>query len=452
MARAETAGKGPPTGTRGAVPTLRLGPRPLPQHLLTATLGWSSSLAMWRLWSAGSNGSRPPLPPSLAPLAPDLANADPDAFAVALERETIRRLDRLAAGIAAYRAHPYRRRVMVDPPAVWQEGTTRLLDYTAVARTARKRGEKRGSPRPAVLVVPSLINRAYILDLEPERSLMRFLAREGFAPLLIDWGAPAETERRFTLTDYIAGRIEAALDAVKARQGGAPVLLLGYCMGGLLALAAAQRRRRDLAGLVLMATPWDFHAERPEQARLLGAIGFALAPFLAEWGELPVDGLQALFAGVDPFQVIRKFLAFAELDPDSDKARQFVALEDWLNDGVPLAAPVALECLVGWYGANAPARGQWLVAGEAVEPAALDLPALVVLPDQDRIVPPKSAAALAAALPKAERLTPAAGHIGMVVGGGAEAKLWRPLGQWMSAQTSMRAPARARTRSSRISA
>lgn len=440
MARAEAADGRPAAGPGKADAPPRLGPRPLPQHLLTAALGWSSSLAMWRLWSAGSSGSRPPLPPSLAPLAPDLASADPDAFAAALERETVHRLDRLAAGIAAYRAHPYRRPIVAEPPAVWQEGTARLLDYAAAAergRTAKRRGD-----RPAVLVVPSLINRAYILDLEPGRSLMRFLAQEGFAPFLIDWGAPGEIERRFTLTDYIAGRIEAALDVVKARQGDVPVLLLGYCMGGLLALAAAQRRQHELAGLVLMATPWDFHAERPEQARLLGAIGCALMPFLAQWGELPVDGLQSLFAGIDPFQVIRKFLAFAELDPVGDKARQFVALEDWLNDGVPLAAAVAEECLIGWYGMNTPARGQWMIAGEAVEPAHIDLPALIVLPDQDRIVPPKSAAALVAALPRAERLAPAAGHIGMVVGSGAEAKLWRPLAQWMRARTTARTAAR----------
>jgi len=64
---------------------------------------------------------------------------------------------------------------------------------------------------------------------------------------------------------------------------------------------------------------------------------------------------------------VRKFLAFARMDPTHPKAAAFVALEDWLNDGVPLAAPVARECLAGWYGANTPATGQWRVAGKVVE-------------------------------------------------------------------------------------
>jgi poly[(R)-3-hydroxyalkanoate] polymerase subunit PhaC len=419
MAQAATASRTPPP---------RLGPRPLPQHLLTAMLGWTSSLASWRIWSAASPQSRPPLPESLAPLGRDLASLDPDEFVTALERETLARLDRLAAGIVAYRTFPVTRQV-TEPPVAWQEGTTRLLDFGA---SNAGHNRKNAARQPAILVVPSLINRAYVLDLDEDRSLMRFLAGEGFAAYLLDWGAPGEVERRFTLSDYIAGRIGRALDAVAEREPDRPILMLGYCMGGLLALAAAQARQRDLAGLVLLATPWDFHAEHPEQARLIGAIGSVMEPILAQLGEMPVDALQSLFAGVDPFQVIRKFLAFAELDPASDKAKLFVALEDWLNDGVPLAAPVARECLKGWYGENAPARRQWQVAGEAIDPARIDLPSLVVIPDQDRIVPPASALALANALPGAQRLSPAAGHIGMVVGGSAKPKLWRPLAEWMA--------------------
>ncbi|HWA42348.1 MAG TPA: alpha/beta fold hydrolase [Hypericibacter adhaerens] len=418
MAEAAAASKTPPP---------RLGPRPLPQHLLTAMLGWTSSLASWRSWSAASPESRPPLPESLRPLGPELASLDPEDFAAALQREAMVRLDRLAAGIVAYRAFPLTREI-AEPPVAWRQGTTRLLDFSGLNRERRRTA----APRPAVLVVPSLINRAYVLDLDEERSLMRFLAGEGFAAYLLDWGAPGALERGFTLSDYIAGRIGDALDAVRRREPDRPTVLLGYCMGGLLALAAAQARQRDLAGLVLMATPWDFHAEHPEQARLIGAIGASLEPMLARLGEMPVDALQSLFAGVDPFQVLRKFLAFAGLDPASDKARLFVALEDWLNDGVPLAAPVARECLQGWYGENEPARRRWRVAGAAIDPDRVTLPTLVVVPDQDRIVPPASALALAKALPQARRLMPAAGHIGMVVGGSAKPKLWHPLADWMA--------------------
>ncbi|MGH7000555.1 MAG: alpha/beta fold hydrolase, partial [Stellaceae bacterium] len=299
----------------------------------------------------------------------------------------------------------------------WQEGTTRLLDY----------GLQGGVP---LLVVPSLINRAYILDLADGKSLLRFLAAAGARPLLVDWGRPGEIERGFALTDYVAGRLEAAADAA-ASAAGAPLSVIGYCMGGLLALALAQRRPALVGALALLATPWDFHAERAGQAKLVAGLAEPLARSFAALGEVPVDMLQTLFAALDPLLALRKFTRFAGLAPGSAEERDFVALEDWINDGVALALPVARDCLTGWYGANTPARGQWRVAGTAIAPARLALPSLVIVPAQDRIVPPASAAALAAALPAAERMTPPLGHIGMMVAREAPNAVWRPLAQWL---------------------
>ncbi len=283
--------------------------------------------------------------------------------------------------------------------------------------------------------MPSLVNRAYILDLSTEHSLLRWLAAEtGLRPLLVDWDAPGELEKKFTLTDYIAGRLDGAFDAALAEStNGGPIAVAGYCMGGLLALALAIRRQADVSRLALLATPWNFHAERVAQAEAASQAIAAAAPLLEAYGELPVDVIQSMFAGLDPFLVLRKFIAFAKLDPTSSKAEQFVALEDWLNDGVPLAGPVAEECLTGWYGENTPHRLEWRVDGKIVDPAAFTKPALVLVPQQDRIVPPSSASALGEALPAATTETLPFGHIGMVAGARAKEAVWGPLAQWLSA-------------------
>ena len=156
-----------------------------------------------------------------------------------------------------------------------------------------------------------------------------------------------------------------------------------------------------------------------------------MEPAFALGHALPIDWLQTLFALVDPYGVGRKYRAFATLDPESTRARRFVALEDWLNDGVPLAAPVAREALGGWYGDNTPARGNWLVAGLPVDPATLRLPTLVAAPTRDRLVPPASARPLATLIPDATLITPQVGHIGMIAGTNAETALWRPMLTWL---------------------
>ena len=424
MTRAERPAQAPQGPSGGPPPGPRQGPRPLPLHLMAASLAWTSSRAGLALLKSASPPWKPELQSAAAALQASLEKVDPEAFRDAVERQVHARMAALAEGILSYRRHPYRRKLS-DPPVLWRQGTTRLLDY----------GKNGGGVRagaPPVLVVPSLINRGYILDLAEDRSLMRWLAAEGLRPILVDWGRPGPEERAFTLTDYIAGRLEDALDAAIAETGARP-LLVGYCMGGLLALALALRRQGDLEGLALLATPWDFHAEGGVQGASAAAALPAFAPLMDACGELPVDSIQSLFASLDPQLVARKFVAFSHLDPASPKATAFVALEDRLNDGVPLAAPVARECLGGWYGENTPARGTWCIAGRPVDPSRLALPSFCVIPAQDRIVPPASARALAGKIPGTEIMTPRLGHIGMVVSAGAGEQVWRPLRDWLAA-------------------
>ncbi len=394
-------------------PLRRRGPRPLLLHLTLAMLKSTASVAASQTSSAAS---RSWIAPGAADAAAALRGALPpssEAFPAAVLREALRQDRDLIAGVAAYRRHPWRRD-LADPPALWAEGESRLLDY--------------GGAGPTVLFVPSLVNRAYVLDLAPGRSLMRFMAGNGVRALLLDWGWPGEVERGFTLTDYIAGRLERAL--VHAAADG-PVILAGYCMGGLLTLAAAARRPELVRGLALLATPWDFHAGDAERAQALAGLAPMLEPMFAVSGTLPVDAIQMLFAMLDPWGIAAKYRGFARLDPAGARAEMVVALEDWLNDGVPLAAPVARECLSGWYGRNEPARGAWRIAGLPVVPEAVATPAFVAVPSRDRIVPPESARPLAERLPRAVLHIPGAGHIGMAAGSTAEAALWRPLLGWI---------------------
>lgn len=417
-------------------PMRRRGPRPVALHLmLAASRAAMAATATWPPpWPGASpswSGAWPRSSAGRAELAriqghlARLAAASPGAperFGAAVLRQLFREDAALLRGIAAYRRHPWERR-LPEPATAWREGAARLLDFG---------GPDLGDGGAGVLVVPSLVNRAHVLDLMERASLMRHLAANGVRARLLDWGWPGEEERRLTLTDHVAGRLERAL-AVAA--GGGPVVLVGYCMGGMLALAAALRRPDLVRGLALLATPWDFHAtaEGARQGRAIAAALPALEPLLEATGSLPVDAIQAMFALLDPFGLAEKYRAFARLRPDSAEAARFVALEDWLNDGVPLAAPVARECLGGWYGRNEPARGLWRVAGLPVRPEDLAAPAFVAVPARDRIVPPASALALARRLPWAETHEVAAGHIGMVAGRGAERALWRPLLAWLRA-------------------
>ena len=399
-------------------PDRRLAPRPLPAHLAAAMMLWLSSRAALPILK---NASPPSSKPGerLRALAVEIDAFGHDSVAAALDREIAHRAASYLTGLEAYREHPFRRQGE-EPPVLWREGTTRLLDYG------------RDAAGPVVLVVPSLINRYYVLDLLPERSFLRHLAAEGLRPVVVDWGAPGSRERDFDLTDYIMVRLDTAFTA--ASRIGAPIAVVGYCMGGLLALALALRRQEGLGCLALLATPWDFHAERASQARMLAAIAEYFAFLSDAHGSVPVDVIQGLFFALAPFTAERKFTRFSALDPEGEEARAFVAVEDWLNDGVPLAPRVARDCARSWYGDNEPGRGLWRVGGERVDPELLNRPALVVVPRRDRIVPPSSAEPLAAQLGAATVLRPPLGHVGMMAAARAPSMLWTPIAEWLQAQ------------------
>lgn len=299
----------------------------------------------------------------------------------------------------------------------WTRGSLRLVAS----------GPPGGQP---VLVVPSLVNRAYILDLLPERSLVAALAAAGNRVMLVDWGEPGAQELELGIADHLARHLEPALRLI-GRDRRRPPVVLGYCMGGLLALALAARMPREIAGLALLATPWDFSRAGPRQGAAPSLAVPMLADTLARFGHVPANLLDWTFATSDPEQVVAKYSAFGRSTRHGLRARIFVAIEDWLSDGVALAGPVARECLLDWYVDNRPAAGTWRVDGRPVRPETLEMPAFVAVPSRDRIVPEASARPLARLLRHVTTVEPAAGHVGMIAGGRAPELLWRPLLEWL---------------------
>jgi polyhydroxyalkanoate synthase len=265
------------------------------------------------------------------------------------------RLDRLAEGVIAYRRHPSiarsRRR---RPPG--RKGNTRLLDYGHSHRAARQ------ARRACRAVIPSLINRWEVLDLTAEKSLMRALAAAGLRPYLVDWARP--TPRNGASISPPTWRGWSARVAFVGKRARRSPAVMGYCMGGTLAVApggapAAQggeaRAARSTLGLPRRQGGPGLPAVDGPAARAAGR----------QLGELPVDVLQTLFWSVDPWLAMKKFRRFLGMDPQAIPARDFVLLEDWLNEGAPLAGPTARDCLLGWYGDNLPGTGKWTSAASA---------------------------------------------------------------------------------------
>jgi polyhydroxyalkanoate synthase len=270
-----------------------------------------------------------------------------------------------------------------------------------------------GSGAPVVLV-PSLINPPNILDLDDDASLAMSIAAEGRHAMLLDWGPAAD--RDLSIGDHVEQLLVPLLGAL-----GEPTALVGYCLGGTMAIAAANQVKVER--VATLAAPWRF-AAYPESSRAALIDLWNGAHAAADgFGRLPMEVLQAAFWALDPERTVAKFAHFAKLDPDSVEARRFVTLEDWANEGEPLPLPAARELIEDMFGADLPGSGRWMVGGRAVSDA-LDVPAVHFTAADDRIAPAVTApAGPTQAIPS--------GHVGMIVGRKARETLHEPLARWL---------------------
>jgi polyhydroxyalkanoate synthase len=325
-----------------------------------------------------------------------------------LRRETAASPERATAALAGLRRYqeaprPARR----ARPVRYRRGAARLRDGA------------RGSDAPPVVLVPSLINPPWVLDLAPGHSLVAHLAAAGFHPWLLDWGTPRAADAGLDLAGHVTRRLLPLL----ARLDRAP-LLVGYCLGGTLALAAAAALPPGrIAGVATIATPWHFGGYDAPARTALAQLWAHVAPGCRALGVVPMEVLQTAFWQLDPARTIAKYAAFATMPPDA--AARFVLLEDWANAGAPLSYAAGADLFEALFAADRTGRGAWRVGTASVAPAALRCPTIEFVSLTDRIVP----AATAIGLPARHDVD--AGHVGMMVGSRARTLLWDPLTDWL---------------------
>lgn len=341
-------------------------------------------------------------------------------FILRPEGEAAEVVGQMLLGIQRYQSHSFK----IERQAlhtIWQKGEVTIQ---AIPGYAAKPGQ------PVMLLVPSLVNKAYILDLMPERSLMRWLAAQNVTPYLLDWGRVTEDGGQQNLKGIILQRLVPAIEFM-SQQSGQKINVLGYCMGGTLLAAAAQHAAHFIASCIYLAAPWDFHAGSQTMLARVKFWAPSAFPAINEKGMLSRDWMQILFASMHPKSAAKKFAAFLNLDENSDEFKLFVAVEDWLNDGVDLPAEVAQCCIKDWFFLNAPAHGEWRIGGQIVDPGMYKVPSLIITSERDRLVDYETAAALAKALKEGKIINTGTGHIGMIAGGEAVQKVWQPVADWV---------------------
>lgn len=305
-----------------------------------------------------------------------------------------------------------------------QEGTARLLRFVGPDRP------KDASAQP-LLLVPSIINRWYVMDLRPGRSLVEACVGAGIDTYLLDWGVPADEDRYLGWDDLIK-RLDRAIRIVRRTSGAGKIGLLGYCMGATLTAIAAALNPAPIGALVNLLGPIDF-AEGGDLTHAVDRRWFD-ADAVADAGNVSPQQMQAGFMTLRPTQQIAKMVGLADRWDDAEAVRGFAALEAWAADNIPFPARAYRRYIRELYQDNDLVGGRHHINGARVDLGQIACRLMCVVATRDTICPPAAATALIdhASSTDTEVLRLAGGHVGAVVGSRAPTGLYAQLIDWLA--------------------
>ncbi|PSQ19669.1 class III poly(R)-hydroxyalkanoic acid synthase subunit PhaC [Halobacteriales archaeon QS_8_69_26] len=287
-----------------------------------------------------------------------------------------------------------------------------------------------------ILVVYALINKPYILDLQPDRSVVRTLLDEGFDVYLIDWGEPSTLDSSLTLDDYVSRYIDNCVDAVRERSGQDSINLLGYCMGGTMSVMYAALFPEKVRNLGLMAAGLCFD----DTGGVLELWGdgeyYSPRDFRDTYGNVPSEFLDLGFALMDPVENnLTKYVRLFENMDDEEFVENFARMEKWINDGIDVAGETYVQFLEDIYQGNKLYDNE-LSLGEDdekhVDLNEITMPVINIIAEYDHLIPPDASRPFneVIASDDTHTLEFPTGHIGMSVSSRSHAELWPEVSEW----------------------
>jgi polyhydroxyalkanoate synthase len=289
--------------------------------------------------------------------------------------------------------------------------------------------------RTPLLICYALVNRPYMMDLQPDRSLIRGLLQRGVDVYLIDWGYPDGADRYLELEDYLLRYLPACAQFVTEHSGSPQLNLLGVCQGGTMSLCYAALRPGAIRNLITMVTPVNFRT--PENLLTKWADAVDLDALVATTGNIPGEMLNALFLGLMPFRLTsQKYMDLLDHIEDSRALQNFLRMEKWIFDSPDQPGEMFRQFMSWLVRENRLMHGTLQIGGERVDLRRIEVPLLNIYATQDHLVPPAASLAL-------ENLTAssdyschafAGGHIGIYVSGAAQREVPERISQWLRAR------------------
>lgn len=292
---------------------------------------------------------------------------------------------------------------------VYENEIFQLLEYKPLTEKVHER---------PFLLVPPCINKFYILDLQPENSLIRYAVSQGHRTFVISWRNPDASCAELTWDDYIERAVIEAIGVVQEIAGAKQINALGFCVGGTMLATAlavlAARGQKPAASATLLTTLLDFTDTGILDVFIDEAFVQTREAQMGQGGLLKGQELAATFSFLRPNDLVWNYVVGNYLKGETPPAFDLLY---WNCDSTNLPGPWYAWYLRNTYLENNLCKpGKLTVCGEVLDLGSLDLPVYIYGSREDHIVPIHASYAATKVLPGEKRFVMgASGHIAGVI-------------------------------------
>ena len=303
----------------------------------------------------------------------------------------------------------------------------RLLHYQQmVSKTART----------PILVVYALINRSYVLDLQPDKSWIRSLLSQGFDVYLIDWKAPTVADKYVSFDDYVNCYMDDCVEAVLKKTKADKLTLHGYCMGGTMSTMYTALHQEKVRNLAVIAPVIDTEKDSTVIANL--AKNMDVDKMLNVIGNLQPEQMYAFYSMLKPFkQGVNKYFNFVQNIDNEQFVDNFLRLEKWLYDTPPIAGETFRQWISDIYRKNMLVKNELKLHDNLVELSTIKVPLLNIVADEDHLVSPECSAPLNDVVSSTDKriMRFDTGHVGLIASLYSQNNVLPKVGQWLKARS-----------------
>ena len=299
----------------------------------------------------------------------------------------------------------------------------RLLHYQPIVSKMAK---------TPILTVYALINRSYVLDLQPDKSWIRSLLSQGFDVYLVDWKDASAVDKYVSMEDYVNGYIDDCVDAVLKKSKVDKLTLHGYCMGATMSTMYTTLHQEKVRNLAVLAPVID--GERDSTVIGNMAKHMDVEKMRDTIGNLPPEQLYACYAALKPFkQGVAKYYNLVQNIDNDSFVGNFLRIEKWLYDTPPIAGETFRQWIVDIYQKNLLAKNELVLGKDIIDLSKINVPVLNIVADEDHLVSPECSTPLNDMVSSADKrlMRFHTGHVGLIASSYSQNNVLPKVGQWL---------------------